>query len=54
MHRAMEYRVLDNRYHPCSFRDQDATKLDYTVTNLQIALRGVNSVEWSLPATGLS
>jgi hypothetical protein len=41
--RAMEYRVLDSEYHPYTFRDQDATKLDYTITNLQIALYDVNS-----------
>jgi len=51
MHRAMEYRVLDREYHPCSFRDQrTTTKLNYTVTNLQIV---VNSEKWSLPVMGL-
>jgi hypothetical protein len=47
MQRAMEYRVIDSEYHPCSFRDQGATKLNHTVTNLQIVLDGVNSEKWS-------
>ena len=47
----MEYRVPLQRDHPGSFRDQSAaTKLNYTVTNLQI---GVNSEKWSLPVMGL-
>jgi hypothetical protein len=52
MHRAMEYRVLDSEYHPCTFRDQGATELNYTVTNLRFQFREIVSAskgELTLP-----